>query len=60
MTDSGEYEIIGGPDGLRLLKEYVPSFDRNRLAFRNNRTGEYDTIAEILPDLDDYHEFFVY
>lgn len=60
MTDSGEYEIIGGPDGLRLLKEYIPSFDRNRLSFMNNRTGEYETIVQILPDLDDYHEFFVY
>jgi hypothetical protein len=59
MTESGEYEIIGGPDGLRLLKEYVPSFDRNRLSFMNNRTGEYETIAEILPDLSDYHECFV-
>gem|GEM_PF-5847050 len=59
MTESGEYEIIGGPDGLRLLKEYVPSFDRNRLSFMNNRTGEYETIGEILPDLSDYHECFV-
>lgn len=51
--------ILGGKDGLREVKEYVPSFDRTRLSFLNNRTGEFEPIVNILPDLDDYGESFV-
>ncbi|MBR4444702.1 MAG: hypothetical protein IKS37_02225 [Solobacterium sp.] len=45
----------------RQAGEYIelpPEFKKRR-SFMNNRTGEYETIAEILPDLSDYHEFFV-
>ena len=60
FIDDERVEIISYQDGCRKLEKYVPSFDRTKLSFYNSRTGEYEPIVRILPDLDDYGECFAY
>ena len=56
--DDQTVEIFGYQDGFRELKEYVPSFDRRKLMFLDNRNGVFESIADILPGLENYGECF--